>query len=772
MQWNRTNGLCGRLDDSPDNDWSYADGSTEANLEAFLHNWKVKTLGEICSTTPMTQHPCSSSWVSGEATAFCSRIKTDSRFEQCRELVDVEALMSACRWDYCSAEGSSFSMFRTETHIREKKACNSISAFFTECTNKKGKVDGGWRSAEFCPMECNNGMQYKQCMSTIPSRCGQPAYLAQPEFCVEGCDCPEGLVRHEDACIPIADCPCTYRNKTYSTGQTIPNDCNSCTCVTGEWICTEVKCGSRCASVGDPHYTTFDGRRFDFMGHCSYYLLKADDFSIEAENTPCAGAISESMSFPSSVASQFPSCTKSLTIRYSGTVIHLKQGRAITVNNLEMLDLPRWINRAYIKKASSLFVVVELPNGIEVWWDGETRAYVDAPANLRGQTAGLCGTFTDSQKDDFLSPEGDVEQNPIAFANKWKTSEKCPDMTLNDEVPPCDRHVQNKGVAEKLCAKIKSKTFAGCHLEVDPDIYYRDCLYDVCSCESKLESCLCPILAAYSKECTRKGILVDWRAEIRECGIHCMGGQKYQVCGNSCQHTCLDIAENTECRRKCAEGCSCMDGFTLLADGICVPVSECPCIYGNKEFKAGYEMMQNNPDGTVRVCECHNAQWNCREPTPIELESQEFFRLPQENCKAENHERYNECMPHEERTCKTMHIRPLDISGTCRPGCMCQAGYVREPDSGICIKHQECPCHHGGKSYSENDLIQEECNTCTCNGGEWSCTEYVCPGICTAWGDSHYKTFDGRMYDFHGTCDYLLAKGKASSTDTFEVTIQ
>ena len=51
--------------------------------------------------------------------------------------------------------------------------------------------------------------------------------------------------------------------------------------------------------------------------------------------------------------------------------------------------------------------------------------------------------------------------------------------------------------------------------------------------------------------------------------------------------------------------------------------------------------------------------------------------------------------------------------------------------------------------------------------GSWSCSDRSCPSTCSAWGDSHYSTFDGNMFDFHGSCDYVLAKGEG-----FQVNIQ
>lgn len=45
MLWNRTSGLCGLLDGVKDNDWTYADGSSETHLPTFLKSWEATAIG-------------------------------------------------------------------------------------------------------------------------------------------------------------------------------------------------------------------------------------------------------------------------------------------------------------------------------------------------------------------------------------------------------------------------------------------------------------------------------------------------------------------------------------------------------------------------------------------------------------------------------------------------------------------------------------------------------------------------------------------------------
>ena len=156
-----------------------------------------------------------------------------------------------------------------------------------------------------------------------------------------------------------------------------------------------------------------------------------------------------------------PSCTKSVTIRLGSDAIKLKQNHQVLVNGEDVAKLPINVAGMKLRIASSIFLIANLPNGLEIWWDSVSRIYINAPAEFRGRTSGLCGTFNANQKDDFLTPDGDVEKSAVPFANKWKTAEQCSDIETEEFNHPCDANPQKREAAKKYCSHLWAQLFSG-----------------------------------------------------------------------------------------------------------------------------------------------------------------------------------------------------------------------------------------------------------------------------------------------------------------------
>ncbi|KAM3920273.1 mucin-5AC-like [Leptodactylus fuscus] len=688
-----------------------------------------------------------------ENETICETTLNSLSFSNCHEVLDTEQYIKVCRQDLC----------RCTTDV-ESCICATITQYSHQCILHRGQPQD-WRRLDFCYKSCEHSMSYHECGSSCMDTCSDPEReLTCDQHCVAGCYCPEGILDfnmhfiiftgliYDDVgnfeCILPSDCPCSYNGNVYQPGESYSTSCRTCSCYGGRWNCTVIPCSETCSIEGGSHITTFDQLRYNVRGDC-YYVISKDclksRFTILGELRQCGIRHTEA-------------CLKGVIIYLNNatTKLEIRSSGLIYVNGMKT-SLPVYTEKYIVFQPSPFYIVAE-PTTIEfqvvVQILPTMQLYVVLEPSFRTVTCGLCGNFNNIQKDDLRTISGIIEGSAAAFVNTWKMSSNCPNIqdTFDD---PCTLSVETAEYAKHWCGLLVNRTgiFSPCHNLVDPYMYYKNCLTDTCSCDNS-EDCMCAALFSYYKICAAKGIiLTDWQTVVcNRFTTYCPKSQLYSYQISSCLHTCHSLSEpDVLCKVHFDPlvGCNCPHGFYLNESGICIPVSTCPCYYKGNEVLSGHSITDNGV-----ICYCNRGKLSCIDPAHTECKSPMTFA----SCNSFTEDIGIECA-------KSCHTLDMDCYATkCIPGCVCPPGLISD-DKGGCIYEDDCPCIHNGAMYKTGTTIQVKCNTCVCEKRKWECTNNTCLATCTVYGDGHFITFDGKIYNFNGECQYTLTQDHCSPND-------
>ncbi|KFQ91030.1 Otogelin, partial [Nipponia nippon] len=653
-------------------------------------------------------------------------------FEQCHEYVSPVPFMASCTNDLCMSA------------VDNATWCRALTEYARACA-QAGKPLHGWRMHfQQCVITCAEPLIYSECINCCPVSCHQQSQCIDSELpCIDGCYCPDGLVYENELCVKPMDCPCDYHGSFFEIGSVVYEECNNCTCIGGKWICTNLTCPAECSVSGDIHFMTFDGRKYTFQATCQYILAKSRTsgaFTITLQNAPCGqnqdGSCIQSISL---ILKQDPK--RQVTLTHSGDVLVYDQYK---------INLPYADELFEIRKLSSVFLQVKTHIGLQILYDREgLRLYLQADGQWKDDTVGLCGTFNGNTEDDFLSPVGVTESTPELFGNTWKTSSACILMHDSSQMDPCDIHLQAASYAAEACSVLTKQLFAPCYPYLSPVPYFEQCRRDTCKCG---QICFCSALAHYAHHCRRFGVVIDFRGGVPDCALSCEDTKEYSTCVSTCGRTCQALSVPETCSSDCVEGCACPSGMYLNSKTErCVQRNECPCYFQGIDYPPGENVMTS-----LGKCHCRDGVMNCdnnliAHSCPV---GQIYINCSNPQVDPELSR---------ERTCENQLLN-LTFSAhlPCVSGCVCPPGLVKHGD--VCLEADECPCLWKGKEYFPGDKVISSCHTCICQHGSFQCTFHPCPSMCTAYGDRHYRTFDGLTFDFVGTCKVYLVKGTSSTS--------
>ncbi|XP_041941221.1 alpha-tectorin-like isoform X1 [Alosa sapidissima] len=599
-------GLCGNLNGDLRDDFLSPTGIPLNDSQQFGDSWRDGSLSAHC-VEPQVWEPGHYQNTS-QFRELCGIMGWGhGPFGQCQASLDPWSRIEDCVQTLVRTQGA------------REGLCEALRGYALLC-QQSGITVGEWRNITNCEATCPSNSHYELCGTSCPASCPSLSFpFLCTQQCQEGCQCNDGFLLSGDRCVPPTGCGCHHGGHYRQSGERYwyGEECQflcQCNGITGQSHCTTSSCSAQescrivegqygchpkpeatCSASGDPHYTSFDRRTFDFQGTCRYVLASVCNgtqglphFQVEARNEAWNGLQ--------------VSITVAVYVNVSGHLVYISKYNQGTVQvNGETRNLPIVLDQGRVSVyANGLHTFVKTDFGLTVSYDGQWVLDITVPSNYSGATCGLCGNFNGFQGDDFTvhnGSSGSVALSVSEFGDYWKVDDGIPCTGgCGNSCPVCRDDWRARAMCELLRASNGPLSF--CHSHVDPQPFFNDCVFDVCLSGDRSEV-LCRAMEAYVSACQEKNVIVyPWR-QNSTCQMECPENSHYDLCGTECGHTCASSID-ASCDRTCAEGCFCNDGF-VRSGGRCVPVEQCGCLYDGFYFDIGEQFWTQD---CSQRCEC------------------------------------------------------------------------------------------------------------------------------------------------------------------------
>uniref|UniRef100_W5MEX7 Zonadhesin n=1 Tax=Lepisosteus oculatus TaxID=7918 RepID=W5MEX7_LEPOC len=518
LYFNKTCGMCGNYN-------HFRQNLLVKDKTEIQSSWQDSP-GDLTCEPTVPPHPCPHSKEQNyKGDQMCGLItSTNGYFSQCLSVVNPESFFQQCVFHMCAQNG--------DLNV----LCNILQAYADACQSA-GLILPIWRNASFCPLTCTANSHYNSCTSACPETCmdrDAPATCKRP--CVEGCECDNGFLLSGGRCIVPDNCGCWVNGQYYEKEDTfMDGNCESmCRCLGNNNItCSPVSCrqdevckikdgflgcfrtsAATCHIFGDPHYSTFDGKLYHLQGSCNYTVVQT--------------CVNSSVHFTVSSRNEHRvipglSALNSVALEVQGLHIALRKDKNVYINGM-LATLPVLESKIHVFYEGS-YIHVETTFGLRLLFDGDHSLFVQIDERYKGKICGLCGTYSDSQLDDFMTPDGTLVHSPEDFGKSWRIQDD--EWICNSDPPPvlpCNPQLDSEAFQKCSVLFAAPGPFEKCHWFIPPQLYVDSCVYDHCATGGDVHQ-LCTSLESYAAACeVAKVNLGNWREKticVLTCPLNC-----------------------------------------------------------------------------------------------------------------------------------------------------------------------------------------------------------------------------------------------------------